>query len=153
MTRRPEWPLTPGLVTSERWAAQVAGDEAPDRPHTASSRPLAQQAVAELGVPWRDPLPVDFAYAEGAWRALRWMTGVPGQDAPFAVPLRHPDGFLVTADDLYERAVAAAPWRYRAPEQQLKLRERVERDARQSRMLAEQVEETITRLCGESPAV
>ena len=57
VTRRPETPLTLALVTAERWAAHVAGDEAPDGPQGSSSRPVALEAVAELGVEWRDPLP------------------------------------------------------------------------------------------------
>ncbi len=153
MTKRPESPLTLGLVTAERWAAQVAGDEAPDRAKGPSSRPLAQDALVDLGVEWRDPLPVSFAYADGAWRALRWMTGVAGQEAPFAVPLRHPDASLVTADDLYEQAVAAAPWRYRLPEQRIELRNRVDSEARRSRALAQQVEDTIARVQGRLPVL
>ena len=153
VTRRTETPLTLALVIAERWAAHVAGDEAVDRPEGRSSRPVAQAAVAELGVPWRDPLPVTFAHADGAWRALRWMTGVPGQETPFAVPLRHPDGTLMTAEDLYEQAVAAAPWRYRLPEERIELRNLVDRDARQSRVLADQVVDTIARVEGRSAAL
>jgi len=152
VTRRPETPLTLALVTAERWAAHVAGDEAPDGPQGSSSRPVALEAVAELGVEWRDPLPVCFAFAEGAWRALRWMAGVSGQEAPFVVPLRHSDGTLMTADELYEQAVAAAPWRYRLPERRIELRNRVDADACQSRVLADRVVDTIARVEGGSAA-
>ena len=153
VTRRPETPLTLELVIAERWAAHVAGDEAPDGRPGPSARVLAQEAVVELGVQWRDPLPVGFAYADGAWRALRWMTGVAGQEAPFTVPLWHPDATLMTADALYEQAVAAAPWRYRLPEQQSELRDRVDREASWSRALAEQVQDTIARVRGRSRAL
>ncbi len=108
VTKRPEAPLTLELVIAERWAAQVAGDEAPDG---LRGRRLGHWR-RRLSWSWAcsgDPLPVGFAFADGAWRALRWLTGVVGQEAPFAVPLRHPDASLVTSDDLYEQAVAAAP--------------------------------------------
>lgn len=153
VTDRQDVPLTRELVTAELWAANLAIDQAPDGPRVRGGRPVALAAVVKLGVEWREPLPVRFVYADGVWRALRWLLGVEGQDAPFEVPLRRPDGSLVSADDLYAMDLAEAPWRYRFPEQRNALRDRAQADARRYRELAERVEDTIERVRAGSPAL
>ena len=117
VTERAESPVTRELATAELWAAVVASEAG-----SGITRPPVEQTCADLGVRWCEPPPVDAEYAVGAWRALRWLLGVAGEECPLPVPGRNSDGSILTADQLYDRAVAADPHRYRVPERQIDLR-------------------------------
>jgi hypothetical protein len=116
VTERDEQPVTLGLAEVELLAAMVANE-----PSTRVNLPV-DGIAADHGVSWREPVRVDPDYAGGAWRALRWLTGVPDQRAPLPVPVRNPDGTLVTADQLCEQAIAANPHRDWEAEQRVELR-------------------------------
>jgi len=127
VTERVESPVTRELATAELWAAVVASEAG-----SGITRPPVEQTCADLGVRWCEPPPVDAEYAVGAWRALRWLLGVAGEECPLPVPGRNPDGSITTADQLYDRAVAADPYRYRVPERQNELRRWAAVEARRS---------------------
>jgi hypothetical protein len=65
------------------------------------------------------------------------------EEPPIPVPRRGADGAVLTADELFARAVAAAPaLQYHLPEDRAALRLRVEREAAQSRRLAVLITDT-----------
>lgn len=74
---------------------------------------------------------------DGAWKTLRWLLGMPGQTEPLAVPERHPDGTVLSADNLYERVATARPWAVEEPEQRIELRNRMEKEARRAQQFAD----------------
>jgi hypothetical protein len=129
ITGRTDIPVTRELATAEKWAANAAST--PDL-----TPPPLEYISAQLGVVHVAPQPVDADLADGAWRALRWLLGEPGQSPPLPLPVRHVDGTVPTADELYDIALAAAPDRFRLPEQRAELRSRVEQNARRYRDLA-----------------
>lgn len=71
------------------------------------------------------------AAAQGVGRTLSWLLGWERRP-PVGLPRRPPP----TAEQLYEETVAAQPWRYRLPEQQLAARMAAEREARRLARLA-----------------
>lgn len=71
------------------------------------------------------------AAAQGIGRTLSWLLGWE-RCPPVDLPRRPPP----TAVQLYEEAVAAEPWRYRLPEQQVAARMAAEREARRLARLA-----------------
>lgn len=127
VTERGEQPVTRGLAEVEEWAALVAHE-----PSMRTNLPV-DSIAADAGVSWREPLRVDADYARGAWRALRWILGMPDARPPLPVPLRNPDGTLVTADQLYEQTIAANPHRDWEPEQRLEARNWAAAEAARSR--------------------
>lgn len=129
ITGRTDSPVSRELATAEMWAATAAST--PDIPP-----PPLEDISARLGVPHVAPQRVDVDLADGAWRALRWLLGEPGQGPPLSLPVRHDDGTTPTADELYDIALAAAPDRFRLPEQRAELHNRVEQNARRYRDLA-----------------
>lgn len=70
---------------------------------------------------------------------MAWLVGLLSR-APFAIPRRHPDGRLVTADDLYaeREAAAPAPWE---PERRDAERAAARKQAARYRALAELAEQ------------
>jgi hypothetical protein len=66
------------------------------------------------------------------------VLGVPGQDAPLAVPRRHPDGRLYTAEGLYAEVIRADDGRL-SPEQRATKRLQAERDAAKYRHYSDQI--------------
>ncbi|MQA13477.1 MAG: hypothetical protein GEV09_04675 [Pseudonocardiaceae bacterium] len=137
VTERDEWPVTRELAIAEMWAAVVASERDSGIP-----RPPVEQTCVDLGVGWREPPPVDAEYAIGAWRVLRWVLGVSGQQVPIPVPVRNPDGTILTADQLYEQVVAAEPDRYRVPERQVELRRWAAAQAQRYRQMEQLVTST-----------
>lgn len=133
VTCRDEQPVTEVLARAEMWAAAVA-----ERP--GSTPPPLEQICADLGVAYWRPGEVDSRWATGVRAALRWLLGAPGQQAPAELPVRRADGSTPTAEELYEVAVAAAPFLFELPEQRVALRSRVEANARRYRELAEMIE-------------
>lgn len=129
ITGRTDAPVTRELATAEMWAANAAST--PDL-----VPPRLEDISAQLGVPHVPPQRVDADLADGAWRALRWLLGERDQGPPLPLPVRHDDGSTPTADELYDIALAAAPDRFRLPEQRAELRTRVEQNARRYRDLA-----------------
>jgi hypothetical protein len=121
------------------WAAIDMSDDA---------RPNLEQICADLGVEYWPPLAVERGWAEGVWLALRWLLGEQGADAPMTLPQRSPDGALLTADDLYERALARAPSQYDSREQRQALHAQVLQTARKSYAVADLIEDTKRRLSG-----
>jgi hypothetical protein len=144
VTQRGEVPVTRELATAELWAAVVASERG-----SAIPRPPVEQTCADLRVSWREPPEVDVDYAIGAWRTLRWLLGVASQRVPIPVPVRNPDGTILTAEQLFEQVVAADPYRYRLPEQQRELRQWAMTEARQYRQLEQLIVSTQRRLADE----
>lgn len=139
VTGRTEKPVTEALARAEMWAAIDMSDDA---------RPNLEQICADLGVEYWPPLAVERGWAEGVWLALRWLLGEQGADAPMTLPQRSPDGALLTADDLYERALARAPSQYDSREQRQALHAQVLQTARKSYAVADLIEDTKRRLSG-----
>jgi hypothetical protein len=135
VTERDEQPVTRALAVAEMWAATAAAT--PDIPPP----PLAA-ICADLGVAYKPTVNVHPEWADGAWRALRWLLGEQGQASPLPVPVRHADSSTPTEDELYDLALAAAPMSFREPEQLAELRRRVKVNAVRYRQLAELIEET-----------
>lgn len=129
VTERDEMPVTRDFATAEMWAAAAAST--PDVPP-----PPLESICADLAVTYWSPLPVVPRFADGTWKTLRWLLGMPGQQIPLPAPQRHDNGTVVSADELYDRAVADTPWKFRLREQQIELRNWVEKEARQSEKLA-----------------
>lgn len=70
VTERTEAPVTLALAKAEMWAALVASDP-PGTP-----RPPVEARCTDLGVTWREPLSDTHPqWADGAYRALRWLVG------------------------------------------------------------------------------
>jgi hypothetical protein len=147
VTERAEVSVTRELATAELWAAVVASEVGSGIP-----RPPVEQICAELGVRWCEPPSVDAEYALGAWRALRWLLGVAGEASPLPVPGRNPDGSIMTADQLYDRAVAADPHRYRLRERQIELRRWAAAETRRYREREELIVSTQRQLAAEMRA-
>lgn len=118
ITQRVEAPVTAGLAEVEMWAAAVAADDG-----TTIVAPV-RELWARTGVAWRrPPLGLDHGYAVGVYSALRWLTGPPDAQRPVPVPVRNPDGTVMSADDIYRQTVTASPELFRRPEQRAELRE------------------------------
>lgn len=138
VTERDDTPVTKALAEAEMWAAVVALGDGPPPP--------VEGISARLGVPYRAPCTTNPDWAQGVWRALRWLTGTGGQVSPIALPVRHTGGSVPTADELFDLAVAVAPQAFRQPEERIALRDRVEANARRYRELADLVEDTKRRV-------
>lgn len=69
------------------------------------------------------------------------MLGYAGQPPPLAIPERNDDGTLVTETEMYERAKAAEPGRYRNPERREELRHETRRKALRNKALAARIEQ------------
>ena len=135
VTERTDQPITREVAVCEHWAAFITSadpDGQLDGPRLAS----------EVDVPWRPPVVLQADYGRGVWRVLRWTMGYAGQPPPLAIPERNDDGSLVTETQLYERAKADEPVRYRMPERREELRHETRRQARRNENLAAQIEQT-----------
>jgi hypothetical protein len=135
VTERDEQPVTRALAVAEMWAATAAAT--PDIPPP----PLAV-ICADLSVSYQPAADVHPEWADGAWRALRWLLGEQGQASPLPLPVRHADGSTPTENELYDLAMAASPLSFREPEQRAELRRRVKVNAARYRQLADLIEET-----------
>lgn len=121
ITERDEQPVTRALAEAESWAAEAVRDP--------SCPPPLGLIYAQLKVvPARPQSGHDVNYCVGVWLALRWVLGVPGQEAPLPVPRRHPDGTLYTGDDLYAEVLRGKMERL-SPEQRATIRRESDRQA------------------------
>lgn len=93
-------------------------------------------------------------WAYGVWRTLSWLVGVAGSRSPYPIPVRHPepDWRTLSAQELYDRAIAADPQRYEGPAQRWELRQQCERDAWRSANLAVLIETTLRRAAAAADA-
>ena len=135
VTERTDQPITRDIAVCEHWAAFITSadpDGQLDGPRLAS----------EVDVPWRAPVVAQPDYGRGVWRVLRWTLGYAGQPPPLAIPERNDDGSLVTETQMYERAKADEPGRYRMPERREELRHETRRKARRNENLAARIEQT-----------
>jgi hypothetical protein len=137
VTDRDEKPVTRELAVAEMWAAVAVAD--------GGTPPPLEVICEQFGVAYWAPLAVDRLWADGVWRALRWLTGTQAEP-PMQVPVRHVDGSTPSAEELYGLALAAAPHRSWPIEERRALWDRVERNARRYRELAELVADTQRRL-------
>jgi hypothetical protein len=136
VTGRTETPVTWGLASAEMWAALVV---------CARSSPPPREAVcAGWGVQYLPPMAtVGLDLGDGVARALGWLLGAEGlSERPMLLPRRHPDGWVLTAEELYAEALAEAPDRYRLREHQLELWDRAQHGAGFSAALADLIEVT-----------
>jgi hypothetical protein len=118
------------------WAALVA---------CARSAPPPQEDVcAGWGVHYLPLVAgVGLGLGYGVARALGWLLGAQGlSERPMLLPRRHPDGRVLTAEELYSDAVATAQDRYRLREQQVELWDRAQHEAGFSAALADLIEVT-----------
>lgn len=118
VTERDEAPVTAGLAEVEMWAAAVAADDG-----TTIVAPV-RELWARTRVPWlTPPRGLDHGYATGAYSALRWLTGPLDARGPVPVPVRNPDGTVMSAEDIYRQTVSVSPELFHRPEQRAELRE------------------------------
>jgi hypothetical protein len=136
VTGRTETPVTWGLASAETWAALVACAR--------SSPPPQEDVCAGWGVHYLPPVAgVGLGPGYGVARALGWLLGAQGlSERPMLLPRRHPDGRVLTAEELYADALAKAPDRYRLREHRLELWDRAQPDAGFSAALADLIEVT-----------
>jgi hypothetical protein len=133
VTDRDERPVTRELAVAEMWAAVAVAD--------GGTPPPLQSICEQFGVRYRAPLAVDRLWADGVWRALRWLTGTQ-TEPPLELPVRRVDGSTPSAEELYGLALAAAPHRSWPEEDRRELWDRVQCNARRYRELAERVADT-----------
>lgn len=138
VTGRTEKPVTEALARAEMWSAIAISD--------AGTPPPLESICADLGVEYWPAQPVEREWANGVWLALHWLLGEDGADPPMTLPVRGSDGAVLSADQLYEQALACAPLQYETPEQRRSLREQTRRLARESRQVAELIEDTKRRV-------
>jgi hypothetical protein len=143
VTSRDEQPVTRPIAKAEMWAASAAE-------RIVSTPPPLESICAELGVAYWRPGEVDRSWATGVRAVLRWLLGTPGQKAPAEVPPRNTSGELLTAQQLYEAAMAAAPHQNWGPEERHALRHRMEVNAIRYQRLAALIEDTKRRLSAAS---
>lgn len=136
ITERREQPVMKNLAEAEMTAALATTGGA-----TWTLFPL-DLVYTELGVAYHPPVVVDHQWSDGVWRGLRWLLGVADQAAPLHLPLRRPDGTIPTTDELYQQALAHAPYRVRLPEEQRELWLQVETEVCRYHRLAEDIDET-----------
>jgi len=82
--------------------------------------------------------------ARGVGAALAWLgAGQEGRTyaAPLPIPIRNADGSIPTVEQLYERAVTGAPFRYE-PEERVELRRRLSAEVDGYRRSAELIAAT-----------
>jgi hypothetical protein len=91
------------------------------------------------------PLAVERLWADGVWRVLRWLTGTQ-TEPPVELPVRRVDGSTPSVEELYGLALAASPHRSWPEEDRRALWDRVQRNARRYRELADRVADTQRRL-------
>ncbi|MGH7750185.1 MAG: hypothetical protein ACREQ5_36270 [Candidatus Dormibacteria bacterium] len=133
ITDRPEQPVTRALAEAECWAAEAARDP--------SVPPPLDLIYSQLKVaPYPPAARIDARYCVGCWDALRWVLGRPDRAPPVAVPRRHDDGRVYTADDLYAEATRSRMDRL-SPEQRAEIRLRAEVDAIQYQRYDDQITE------------
>jgi hypothetical protein len=120
-------PFRRGVSAALRWVLGVAPGPLTD----ASPRASAQMAEDEFFVAGKvelgdSPLSAihPAATAQGIGRTLSWLLGWEHRP-PIDLPRRP----LPTADQLYAEVVAAEPWKYRLPEQQMAGRLAAQREA------------------------
>ncbi|MFC5946845.1 hypothetical protein ACFQH9_00965 [Pseudonocardia lutea] len=124
--------MTKALAEAEMWAASTVGEP------TAVLRSVCQQ----LEVPYVEAQAVGARWAEGVYRALRWLTRTGGEPCPLELPVRGRDGRVLSVDELVEWAISTAPHKAWEPEDRAALRRRAEVKAQRSRELAGLIEET-----------
>jgi hypothetical protein len=136
VTGRTETPVTWGLASAEMWAALVVCARSSPPPH--------EDVCAGWGVHYLPPVAsVGLGVGYGVARALGWLLGAQGlSERPMLLPRRHPDGGVLTAEELYADALAKAPDRYRLREHRLELWDRVQNEAGFSAALADLIEVT-----------
>jgi hypothetical protein len=116
VTGRQEAPVTPGLAEVEMWAAAVAADDG-----TTVVAPT-RELWARHRVAWRTPpRGLVHEYAVGVYSALRWLTGPPDGERPVPVPVRNPDGTVMSAEDVYRQTVQLSPDLFGREEQRIEL--------------------------------
>jgi hypothetical protein len=128
-----------GVVTALRWI--TGRDPSPITGEPAAVTRAAAEAEyfiagqVELG---ESPLSATIppATAQGVLRALAWLLGWE-TNPPIELPRRP----VPTADQLYDEAVAAEPWRYRLPEDQAAGRLAAQRQAARLARLATRADE------------
>jgi hypothetical protein len=127
LTERHEHPVTLPLARAEYAIAATAlhgdGDD-PDFP---------QRYCASLGVRYYPVKPQEPDYVWGAWWTLRWLIGEVDQP-PIPVPLRHPNGTLATAAQIYDALLRDEP--AATPQRHTHLRRRAAELAQESADLA-----------------
>lgn len=134
VTGRTEAPVTWGLASAEMWAALVGCARSSPPPH--------EDVCAGWGVGYLPPVAgVGLGMGYGVARALGWLLGAQGlSERPMLLPRRHPDGRVLTAEELYADAQAKAPDRYRLREHRLELWDRAQHEAGFSAALADLIE-------------
>lgn len=130
-----------GTVTREdadlelRAASALLGE--PDgQPHT--------RVAEELGIPAWTPPEAPPAWTTGVYDTLLWLCSAEWPP-PLEVPVRDEDGQVVSAEDLFDQAVAAEPARYALPRDRTMLRLSTARQAARSHQLAELIADTMRR--------
>lgn len=100
----------------------------------------ARRYCASFGEPYLPPVSFgqDRDYAMGVVLTLRWLLGRDVQP-PLVIPLRHPDGRLVTADELYRVLAADEP--AATAQRQAELRQRADHLAGESVSIARALRE------------
>ncbi len=149
-TFREEQPVTRALARAEMWAALAVLEFDTEGAPPAVPVPL-EAMCRDLGVAHRAPVATSPVWARGVWDVLRWLTDDPLEQRkpPMAVPVRNDDGTIPTAEELYQRTMAAAPDKHWGPEERYALRNSTGVDVLRSQRLAARVDETI-RLTRES---
>lgn len=133
VTARATQPVTITLVCAEHAAAMAVDTDADKAPF-----PLAAE-YARLDVPYAAPMTTNRERARGAQQCLDWLRGA-RKGPPFPIPVRGADGHVLTAPELYDLAMAPAPWEYELPEQHKALLIGVARQAALSASLAQTIE-------------
>jgi hypothetical protein len=111
LTERTDAPVTRALAEAELWVTfEVTMPPFP-----------AESMCAGLSVGYRPPVVVNLVWAVGAAATLRWLLGM-SEPSPMRLPQRRPDGSVVSAEELYERALAERPWWEPLPEERQDLR-------------------------------
>jgi hypothetical protein len=127
VTERTAVPVTRAHAEAEMWATFVVATP---------SFPAASMCV-ERGLDYRPPVVFDHVWAGGAAETLRWLLGMSDQP-PMPLPQRRADGWLMSADELYEHALRARPWES-LPEERRDLRLRCVADAARGQRLDDEI--------------
>jgi hypothetical protein len=144
ITGRSERPVTKTVARAEFFAAAAAVQAAVGRVTVSDRIPLAD-VCAGLGVAYWPVLEDGCVErVRGVGAALAWLGA--GQDgrtygAPLPIPARNTDGSIPTVEQLYERAVTGAPFRYE-PEERVELRRRLSAEVDGYRRSAELIAQT-----------
>ncbi len=128
VTERTDAPVTRAHAEAELWATfEVTTPPFP-----------AESMCAARGVDYRPPVVFDHVWAVGAAATLRWLLGM-SDPSPMPLPQRRSDGSVVSAEELYERALRARPWWEPLPEERRDLRLRCAADAARGQRLDDEI--------------